>query len=478
MILSRKICWFITSIAVLALPIPLLGGDLAGTRPNIVFIMTDDQGYGEIARHGNDIIQTPHLDKLHDKSLRFTDYHVSPTCSPTRASLMTGQHEFRNGVTHTIFERERLSLSAITIAQVLQKSGYGTGIFGKWHLGDEDEYQPNRRGFDEVFIHGGGGIGQTFPGSCGDAPNNGYFDPAILHNGVFEKTKGYCCDVYFAQATKWIDSQRKTGKPFFAYIASNTPHDPYHCPPDKLQLYKDNPHLTEQEKPFYGMISNVDDNVGKLMAQLEEWGIDKNTLLIFTTDNGSALGHYYNAGMKGSKCTPYQGGTRVPMFVYWPGRIEPGEAKQLAAHIDIFPTFAELAGVPVPDGVKLDGRSLLPIYQNRDARWEDRFLFTHVGRWQTGQASESKYQQCAVRTARFRLINNVEMYDILADPGETTNVIDQFPVEVEKMRSAYDQWWKEVFPCFAFNENAVGPEHNPFKVRYWKQFGGGSREQQ
>ena len=448
----------------------LFGDELVGSRPNIVFIMTDDQGYGEIARHGNDIIQTPHLDRLHDRSLRFTDYHVSPTCSPTRSALMSGKHEFKNGVTHVAFERERMALSTVTIAQVLQRSGYSTGIFGKWHLGDEDEYQPDRRGFDEVFIHGGGGIGQTYPGSGGDVPNNQYFDPAILHNGVFERTKGYCTDVFFTQATNWIDSQRKTDKPFFAYIATNAPHFPYHSPQDKLKLYIDNPKLTENERAFYGMISNIDDNVGNLLAKLAEWGIDKNTLFIFTTDNGSTLGHYYNAGMKGRKGSPFQGGTRVPMFAYWPGQLEPGEAKQLTAHLDIYPTFAELAGASISDGVKLDGRSLLPIYRDKNADWPDRFLFTHVGFWAKGSASESKYRNCAVRTARFRLINDKELYDISADPGETVNVIDRFPEEVARMRTAYDEWWNEILPCLV-NEDAAGPALNPFKVRYWKQFG-------
>jgi len=466
----RFVCTLFVCLALSGLTPSLSGGELAGSRPNIIFIMPDDQGYGEIARHGNDIIQTPHLDRLHDLSLRFTDYHVSPTCSPTRSSLMSGKHEFKNGVTHTLFERERMALSTVTIAQVLQESGYSTGIFGKWHLGDEDEYQPERRGFDEVFIHGGGGIGQTFPGSCGDAPNNHYFNPAILHNGGFLRTNGYCTDVFFAQATQWIDAQRKTGKPFFAYITPNAPHDPFHSPQDKLKLYLDNPKLTADEKAFYGMISNIDDNVGRLLAQLAEWDIDKNTLFIFSTDNGSALGRYYNAGMRGQKGGPYQGGTRVPMFAYWPGRLEPGDAKQLAAHIDMYPTFAELAGAPIPEGVILDGRSLLPIYRNKNVDWPDRFLFTHLGRWARGKASEAKYQQCAVRTARFRLINNVELYDILADPGEQINVIDRFPEEVAAMRAAYDQWWDEILPCLV-NEDAVGPVHNPFKVRFWKQFG-------
>src|SRR5262245_41170005 len=204
---------------------------LRARRPNIIFVLTDDQGYGDLSCHGNPILRTPNLDRLHDEGVRFLDFHVSPTCSPTRSALMTGRHEFRNGVTHTIFERERLTLNATTLAQVLKSAGYTTGIFGKWHLGDQAEYQPDRRGFDEVFIHGGGGIGQTFPGSCGDAPGNTYFDPAILHNGRFEKTHGYCTDVFFAQATQWMESV-KGKRPFFAYLTPNAPHAPLQVRPE------------------------------------------------------------------------------------------------------------------------------------------------------------------------------------------------------------------------------------------------------
>jgi arylsulfatase len=200
---------------------------LAGKRPNIVFLFTDDQGYGDISAHGNPVLKTPHLDQLRGEGRRFTDFHVSPTCAPTRSALLTGRHEFKNGITHTILERERMALGSVTIAQLLQGAGYATGIFGKWHLGDEAEYRPDRRGFGEVFVHGGGGIGQTYPGSCGDAPGNKYFDPVILHNGKFEKTQGYCTDVFYAQATQWMDAQRKSRQPFFAYIPTNAPHGPY-----------------------------------------------------------------------------------------------------------------------------------------------------------------------------------------------------------------------------------------------------------
>ena len=200
---------------------------LLGKRPNIVFVLTDDQGYGDLSCHGNPILKTPHIDRLHKEGVRFSDFHVSPTCAPTRSALLTGRHEFRNGVNHTILERERLTLDATTLAQVLKSAGYSTGLFGKWHLGDEAAYRPSKRGFDETFIHGGGGIGQSFPGSCGDAPGNTYFDPAILHNEKFVRTKGYCTDLFFAQAMKWITNV-KGKKPFYCMITTNAPHEPLH----------------------------------------------------------------------------------------------------------------------------------------------------------------------------------------------------------------------------------------------------------
>jgi arylsulfatase A-like enzyme len=449
---------------------------LAGTRPNIILIMTDDQGYGELGCHGNPMIKTPNLDRLYHQSVRFTDFHVSPTCSPTRASLMTGRHEFRSGVTHTILERERLSLKATTIAQVLKAAGYATGIFGKWHLGDEDAYQPNQRGFEEVFIHGAGGIGQTYPGSCGDAPGNTYFSPAILHNGTFVKTDGFCTDVFFAQATKWIEGQSKKDSPFFAYIVPNAPHGPYVCPDACKKPYLD-AGLGDQDAAYYGMITNIDDNVGRMLKNLTQWGLDEKTLVLFMTDNGHARGNLYNAGMRGSKGGPYQGGTRVPAFFRWTGTLPTGvDVDKLTAHIDLFPTFAELAGAKIPGTVKLDGRSVVPLLRDPNADWPDRYVFVHQGRWDRGLAAQSKYKNCAVRNSRFRFVNNGELYDIKNDPGEKTNVIAQHPDVVERMRQAYDQWWDEVLPAME-NEDAVGPKVNPFKERYWKQFGGGPQQQ-
>jgi len=299
-----------------------LHGGLAETgrsarRPNIIVILTDDQGYGDVGRHGNPILKTPHLDRLHDESVRLTDFHVSSTCAPTRAAILSGRHDFRNGITHTIFERERMSLRTTTIAEVLRGAGYQTGIFGKWHLGDEPAYRPDRRGFAETFIHGCGGIGQSYVGSCGDAPGNSYFNPVILHNGVFETTKGYCTDVFFNRAMGWIREVK--GRPFLAFITPNAPHTPLDVPAEYEKLYAGK--VPPNTAKFFGMVQNIDDNLGRLLAMLEVEKLDRETLVIFMNDNGGTGGvQVWNAGMRGAKNTPYLGGTRAMSFWRWPGR--------------------------------------------------------------------------------------------------------------------------------------------------------------
>jgi arylsulfatase len=450
----------------------------ATSQPNIIIVMPDDLGYGDFACLGNPIMRTPTVDAFKKESLLFTQFHVSPTCSPCRASLMSGRHEFKNGVTHTILERERMSLKTFTLAQMLKSVGYTTGIFGKWHLGDEAPYQPDRRGFDEVYIHGGGGIGQTYPGSCGDAPGNMYMNPTLLHNGRFEKTQGYCTDLFFGQAIKWMDSKRAGSAPFFAYIPLNVAHAPLQCPAEYYQHYAGR--VPENVARFFGMIETVDRNFSLLLAKIKEWGIEDNTLVIFIgTDNGGTAGvRIFNAGMRGGKGTPYQGGTRAPAFFRWPGVIQGGaECDALTAHIDIFPTLAEISGAKLSDEVKkqLDGYSLLPLLKNPKAAWPDRLLVTHVGRWPKGKAADFKFTKCSIQSSRFTLVNNEDLYDLRVDPGETKNVIGEHPEVVAKLRAAYDQWWNDVQPLLV-NENVVGPKINPFKELYWKQFGGGPDE--
>jgi arylsulfatase len=460
----------------------------ATRRPNIIYVMTDDQGYGDIAAHGNPVVRTPHLDRLHAQSVRFTEFHASPTCSPTRAALMTGRHEFRSGVTHTILERERLSLSATTLPEILKSAGYTTGIFGKWHLGDEDAYQPGKRGFDRVFIHGAGGIGQSYPGSCGDAPGNSYYDPLVRSDGKFVKTKGYCTDVFFDAALEWIDRRRTEGEPFFCYLTPNAPHGPLDCPPGS-----DTPYLARLEAAgikdpkqradiakFYGMIENIDTNIGRLLEKLDAWGLADDTLVVFTTDNGTATGsRVFNDGMRAQKGSPYRGGTRVPSYWRWQGRLPAGvDVPAVTAHIDVLPTLVELAGVTLEPQVaaRVEGRSLVPLLSDPKAAWPDRPLFTHVGRWERGQAARSGYRNCRVREGRYSLVNvkntpdGWELYDLAADPGETKDLAREQPDTVQRLAATYDRWWASVQDSLV-NEDRDGPAENPFKVAYEKQFG-------
>jgi len=474
---------FAFSLAAVLLPaaVGVAEGGIAGKRPNIILLLTDDQGYGDISAHGNPVLKTPNLDKLRAEGVRFTDFHVSPTCSPTRSALMTGRHEFKNGVTHTILERERLTLNATTVAQVLKSAGYATGVFGKWHLGDEAEYQPDRRGFDEVYIHGGGGIGQTYPGSCGDAPGNKYFDPAILHNGTFEKTTGYCTDLFYAQATKWIDAQRQAGKTFFAYVPTNAPHGPYIAKPEDKALYEGKG-LPEATESFFGMIHNIDQNIGRLLAKLDEWGIAKDTLVVFMNDNGGTAGvRVFNADMRGAKGSAWLGGTRASSFWRWPGTLQPADCDALAAHIDFFPTITAIAGGAIPEAAntQVEGRSLVPLLENPGAKWEDRFLFAHQGRWpKLADPNTAKFRMASVRNTRWALVSENggaeprwQLFDLTSDYAQRNNVIDQHPDVVKELSAAFDQWWSECLPLMV-NEKALGPQINPFQARYYQQFGG------
>ncbi len=448
--------------------------------------MTDDQGYAPVGRHGHPWLHTPNMDELYDTSTRFTRFLVSPTCAPTRSSIMTGRHPLKNGVTHTILERERLTLDATTLAQVLKQSGYATGIFGKWHLGDEENYQPHHRGFDEAFIHGAGGIGQAYDCSCADAPGNKYFDPVIRHNGSFVKTDGFCTDLFFTAALGWIKQQSQQQEPFFAYVVTNAPHSPFVAPPKNTQRFTELG-FGQDQAGFYGMVENIDENLGRLMSKLDEWQLLDNTLVIFMSDNGMTgggsgnpskpLGHlpdgtplkFYNADMKGLKGSPDEGGVRVPFFMRWDGHIKADqEVDRIAAHIDIFPTLAALAGADLPVG-QVEGRSLLPLIENPSAEWPDRFLFTHVGRWPTGSnPDEFQWKKFAIRNQQYRFVDNAQLFDMHVDPSQTTNVIDEHPQVVAEMRAAYDKFWKEARPLMV-NESAAMSKTRPFHVLYDQQ---------
>ena len=481
----KRILLLLASVMVVGSP---TAASLKNSRPNIILVMTDDQGMGDLSCMGNPVLKTPHLDRFHQLSTRFTDFHVSPTCAPTRSAIFSGRHEFRNGVTHTIKERERMALSTTTFPQLLEKAGYQTGIFGKWHLGDEEAYQPNNRGFTEVFIHGAGGIGQAFPGSCADYPPNRdkkgrYFDNVIRHNDTLVQTKGFCTDVFFQAALGWMKERYDSKTPFFAYIAPNAPHGPMIAPEKYTKRWLE-AGWDANTAGRYGMIENIDDNFGLMMKKLDEWKAWDNTLVIFITDNGQAgrrgkrngkAEDIFTAGFKSGKGSPYEGGTHVPSFWRWKGVLGEGvDIPALAAHIDFYQTFTALAGVKIPSGIqKIDGRSLLPLLQNPKARWRDRELFVHQGRWTKGaDPNQSKFKNCAVRTQRWRFVNNKELYDITADPYEKTNVIADHPEVVARLSKAYDLWWEKTVPLMV-NEDAPYAEEHPATVHYEKQLQAG-----
>jgi len=464
-------------------------------KPNIILILTDDQGYGDLSIHGSPDVQTPNMDKLKTQSASLEDFHVSPTCGPTRSAIMSGRVPFKNGITHTILERERLTLGVTLLPEILKKAQYTTGVFGKWHLGDEKPYQPESRGFDEVFIHGAGGIGQSFPGTCADVPRNRYNNPILKHNDHFVQTEGFCTDVLFLQALSWIKESASKDKPFFAYIATNAPHGPFLAPESYKKKFADKGYPPSGQG-FYGMIENIDDNLGTLMKKLDDWNLTDNTILIFMTDNGRTPGptdpngKIYNAGMKGLKSSPHQGGTRVPFFIKWKNKIKAGtKINSLFSHYDIFPSMAEVAGVDISDIPLLDGESFMPFVTGKKTTPTEKYRFIHVSRWpgnpknyeglperrhffkgneENSNPKNAKYRNCAVRSQQYRFTNNKALYDLYKDPQEKVNVINEHPEIVEKMRKAYDKWWKSMLPMM-INENVNLNKEQPFVVEYKKQ---------
>ncbi len=403
-------------------------------KPNVVLVMTDDQGYGDLRCLGNKLMVTPNLDKLHAQSVRFTNFHVDPTCSPTRSALMTGRYSSRTGVWHTIRGRSLLRRDEVTVGDVFAASGYATGMFGKWHLGDNYPFRPEDHGFQEVLRHGGGGVGQA-----PDWWGNDYFDDTYWHNGTPKPFKGYCTDVFFDGALRFIEANKD--KPFFAYIPTNAPHGPYRVAEKYSAIYK-RKGVKGGRANFWGMITNIDENMGRLMAKPKALGLEENTILIFLTDNGTSAGS--SAGMRGRKGSEYDGGHRVPFFVHWPGKIgEPRDMGNLAAHIDVLPTLIDLCGLKKPERVPFDGASLRPLLEGKPD-WPDRTLFVHSQRIEHPQ----KWRKSAVMTERWRLVNGKQLFDVKADPAQKKNVAAGHPDVVKKLRKAYNGWWESLSTRF------------------------------
>ncbi|HUT30385.1 MAG TPA: arylsulfatase [Sedimentisphaerales bacterium] len=403
-------------------------------RPNVVLVMTDDQGYGDFSCHGNPVLRTPNLDTLHGQSVRLTDFHVAPMCTPTRSQLMSGLDALRNRARHVCGGLDMLRQDVPTMADIFKASGYRTGLFGKWHLGDNYPYLPQYRGFEETVYHKSWGIT-----SAGAYWGNDYFDDTYYHNGRLQKYDGYCNDVWFTEAMKWIKACAKQNERFFCYLPTNLPHSPLLVPEKYAAGYEQHGNAAK----FFGMIANIDENMGKLMRMLEEVGIAENTILIFLTDNGGAGGvKVFNAGMRGGKRQLYDGGHRAACFIRWPkGGLQQGsDIDELTTCRDLFPTLIELCALTPPVGVtRLDGVSLASLLRGAEKTLSDRMIVVQYG------IDISKWNS-AVLWKKWRLVKGEELYNIGADPGQKQNVADKHPDIVKAMRDHYERWHSEVEP--------------------------------
>ena len=434
------------------------------SRPNVIVIMTDDQGYGDLGCHGNPYMKTPNLDQFAAEALELTNFHVGTTCSPTRAGLMTGRNANRNNAWHTIAGCSILLGDEETMAEVFARNGYGTAMFGKWHLGDNYPYRPQDRGFQQTVYHGGGGVGQT-----PDLWNNNYFDDFYFRNGKPEKFSGYCTDVWFDEALDFL--RKKDDSPFFMYLATNAAHGPFNVPEEYAKMYESAP-LTDIQKRFYGMVTNIDDNFGRLVGYLKKEGLFDNTILIFTTDNGTARGitylkeedkHLgYNSGLRGIKGSHYDGGHKVPFFISWPkGEIlQKAKSNELVAHVDLLPTLAALSGISHQPKKPLDGTDMTDVLKGEGERSE-RMLVVDT---QRNQWPEKGRNSC-VMSGAWRLVNGSELYNTEQDPGQESDLATEHPDRVEKMRVFYDQWWTSLEPDIRYAEIPVGdPGANPVTI--------------
>ena len=430
-------------------------------RPNVVVVITDDQGYGDLSCHGNPVLKTPGIDQLYNESVRLVDYHVAPTCSPTRAALQSGHWTNRTGVWHTIMGRSMLRENEPTIGEVFSDAGYATGMFGKWHLGDNYPFRPEDRGYTEVLRHGGGGVGQT-----PDYWDNAYFDGSYWHNGKPEAVNGYCTDVFFDYAKQFIKTQKAAKKPFLAYISTNAPHGPLHCPEEFSKPYIDK-HGSKVGN-FFGMIANIDDNVSKLRAFLDDEGLTDNTIFIFTTDNGTATGAgVFNSEMRGRKGSEYDGGHRVPFFVHWPnGNLKTAVDVEPITHaVDVLPTLMDLCHVTSSKERNFDGKSIASLLRGKpdtNTDWDNRILVTDSQRVK----DPIMWKSSSVMTSKWRLVNGKELYDIHSDPGQKNDVAKAYPGEVRRLRDFYQGWWEEIEPSF---KNATSiylghPKSNPARL--------------
>jgi arylsulfatase A-like enzyme len=442
-------------LAALALTVCL--APLTAKPPNVVLVVTDDQGYGDLGGHGNPVLKTPHIDRFAADAVECTHFYVSPVCAPTRASLLTGRYHFRTGVTDTYNGRALMRQDEVTLGNLFAAAGYRTGMFGKWHLGDNYPLRPQDRGFGKVLMLRGGGIGQP-----SDPPGSSYHRPILERNGRIETFDRYCTDLFTDQAIRFIEASY--GRPFFIYLPYNCPHTPLEAPEAETAIYrradlslvlKNGPRTlrSEQLAKLYGMLTNIDSNFGRLLAKLNEGKLTDNTIVVFLSDNGPQEGRY-NVELRGLKGSTYEGGIRVPFFVRWPsGGVRGGhKVDDACASIDILPTLAAGCGLTLPQDRPIDGIDLLPRWRAESPSLADRTLFFQ---WHRGDVPE-KFRACAAREPRYKLMQaageregagyepKLELFDIAGDPNETVDVAARHPEIVNRMKAAYERWFSDV----------------------------------
>ncbi len=445
--------------SVLSVLLSALAATAFAQPPNVVIVMTDDQGYGELSAHGNPVLETPHLDRLRGESVRLDDFHVAPMCTPTRGQLLTGMDAARNGAINVSSGRALLRPEIPTMADIFVAAGYSTGVFGKWHLGDNYPFRPEDRGFHETVWFPSSHIG-----SVPDFWGNDYFDDTYIRNGKREAFKGYCTDIFFDEAIDHMKRSAESGTPFLTYIAPNTPHGPLIAKEEdeaalaaalaRPEFADMSPALKARLASYLGMVRNIDTNMGKLIEFLEEEGLRENTVLIFMTDNGSTHGPlYFNAGMRGMKTELWEGGHRVPFFISWPnGNLaDPRDVTGLTQVQDVLPTLLDLAGIETAAAANFSGTSLAPVLRGDASVPEDRMLIINYSRMPSGFNYPSPYTQsiltrshAGVLWKQWRLLEDRELYDLESDPLQTTNVIDRHPEVVARMRDHLHEWWDEV----------------------------------
>jgi len=400
-------------------------------QPNIVLIMADDMGWGDIAMNGNPFsINTPNLEKIARSGARFEHFMVSPLCAPTRASLLTGRYHLRTGVSNVTGGLETMRSEEVTMAEVFRNAGYATGLFGKWHNGAHYPQDPNGQGFDEFF------------GFCGGHWTN-YFNTRLQHNQTMVATRGYITDVLTDAALDFIEKNK--ARPFLCYIPYNAPHGPFQVDDKYFNKFKSKG-VNDMDAAIYGMVENVDENIGRVLEKLESLKLTGNTIVVFLTDNGPNSNRY-NGYMKGKKGAVDEGGVRVPLFIRWPGKIK-GETvvKQLVAHIDLLPTLVELSSITSAPTLPWDGKSLVPLLHGKTVDWADRKIYTHILR-DTETDGVIKPFPGAIRTGQYRYIRGNEsdqLYDMLVDPAQRTDIASQQSATTQAFRKSYDEWFASV----------------------------------